>query len=268
MLELTSRFPEDLDVLVDACQFRLAPATLRTYLAQGWLVAVTGSKFLAGPIFSGALMVPHNRRDELSRADPGPALADYCGAGDWPQGWAARRSLPARANFGLIARWKAALHELEALYHHHELKIASVVLAVDDRVRQRLTEDPRLVRLPGRRLDRSVLGSRTHHDAIPTIHPFLLRARGGMLPSAAMAEVYRRLAGGADGRPVRLGQPVAIGLREGVATSALRLCLSAPLITAACRSRASLDRLLDDVTEALDRAADAAERIGHRIAAA
>jgi len=42
---------QQLDVLVDACQFRLSPSTLRSYLEQGFMVAITGSKFLPGRRF-------------------------------------------------------------------------------------------------------------------------------------------------------------------------------------------------------------------------
>ncbi|WP_317201750.1 hypothetical protein [Janthinobacterium sp.] len=57
-LALQKRWPQRLRVLVDACQFRLAPATVRAYLAQGLMVALTGSKFVSGPTFCGALLAP------------------------------------------------------------------------------------------------------------------------------------------------------------------------------------------------------------------
>jgi hypothetical protein len=55
---LQRRWPDALDILVDACQFRLAPATLRAYLIHNFMIALTGSKFLTGPTFSGALLIP------------------------------------------------------------------------------------------------------------------------------------------------------------------------------------------------------------------
>src|SRR5258706_9899566 len=48
---LRNAFGNRLDVLVDACQFRLSPSTLRSYLEQGFMVAVPGSKFVTGPAF-------------------------------------------------------------------------------------------------------------------------------------------------------------------------------------------------------------------------
>jgi hypothetical protein len=53
--------PRGAEVVVDACQLRLSPAVIQGYLRQGWPVVVTGSKFLGGPPFSGAVLLPHGR---------------------------------------------------------------------------------------------------------------------------------------------------------------------------------------------------------------
>ncbi len=58
VFRLRKRFGAMLDILIDACQFRVSAATIRAYLAHDFLVAVTGSKFLTGPTFSGALLCP------------------------------------------------------------------------------------------------------------------------------------------------------------------------------------------------------------------
>ena len=50
--------PYGADVIVDACQARIAPATVEAYLRRGWPVVVTGSKFFGGPAFSGAVFFP------------------------------------------------------------------------------------------------------------------------------------------------------------------------------------------------------------------
>ena len=56
------------EVLVDACQLRLAPTALRDYLRQGFMVAVTGSKFLTGPSFSAALLLPEKMTKDIDIA--------------------------------------------------------------------------------------------------------------------------------------------------------------------------------------------------------
>ncbi len=57
-LALRDRFPDRIQLLMDGCQFRFDGTMLRHYLRQHIMVAVTGSKFLAGPSFSGALLCP------------------------------------------------------------------------------------------------------------------------------------------------------------------------------------------------------------------
>lgn len=56
VLDLHQRYKDKIDVLIDACQFRVAPLTLRAYLDCGFMIALTGSKFLTGPSFSGAIL--------------------------------------------------------------------------------------------------------------------------------------------------------------------------------------------------------------------
>jgi hypothetical protein len=190
----------------------------------------------------------------------GDGLEDYSASGDWPADWQAARSLPKRPNFGLVLRWQAALAELEAMLSHHPLKIAWVMLRFAESIEARLKADPRFEPVLTRRLDRSVLRVGPSYDLTPTIFPFLLKRGGAVLDAAEMAYIYRQLGAGAVGeRRLRLGQPVAIGTRGGRSVAALRLCLSAPLVTAAAADDAALDRIIADATSALAAAADMAD---------
>jgi hypothetical protein len=56
--EIRRRWPDRVQIVVDACQMRLGRPRLRKYLDRGYIVIVTGSKFFTGPPFSGALLVP------------------------------------------------------------------------------------------------------------------------------------------------------------------------------------------------------------------
>jgi hypothetical protein len=264
---LKTRFGDRLDILVDACQLRVAPETIQAYLARGCLVAVTGSKFVAGPIFSGALIIPSALAADLKTASVGSGLGDYSGSGDWPEDWQAAKCLPNRRNFGLLLRWQAALVELEALLAYHPLKIGWVSMTFANAVQSRLRIDTRFEAVAGRQLERSVLGVPGSYDLTPTIFPFLLRRCGSLVSANEMTSVYQQLAAGSPGTPrVRLGQPVALGQRNGQPVAALRLCLSAPLLTNACESELALDRLIADAMLALDCAADMAEGRISRIA--
>ena len=239
---LQRRLPESVEVLVDACQFRIAPATLRAYLQRGFMVALTGSKFVAGPSFSGVLLMPPQVAERLrGRALP-PALRAYSSRAEWPRDWDSAGVLDDVANFGLLLRWEAALEELRALRALPEAQVARFLQAFAEAVQERLASDPLFEPLPVPQIDRRPLIETTSWDHIQTIFPFLLYhpdSGAGKMPLSRTetAQVYRLLQTDLDipGARMRfqLGQPVACGSRDGVPVSALRLCASARLVVEA-----------------------------------
>ncbi|MBB4567261.1 hypothetical protein [Rhizobium leucaenae] len=267
VFRLKERFGAMLDIMIDACQFRVSGATIRAYLAHDFLVAVTGSKFLAGPIFSGALLCPPGMSDRLKRRPLPSALADYCAKADWPEGWMAQDVLPDHANFGLLLRWKAALFELERFVGVREEKVIAVLSAFAEVVGERLQQDSAFELLDSRPIDRSRLWNRSdtaRWDEIPSIFSFYLRNpyRGGILTAAETAVVYKNLAvEQSDLVPVRLGQPVRCADFGDMPASALRICLSAPLIVEACEGADALDGMISQAMTVLDRTADMAAQL-------
>lgn len=111
--------PESFDVVVDACQMRTRFELLGEWVRSGWMVQISGSKFLTGPPFSGALVLPPKFRD---RADPvARLLASAPGVGhseDW-NGWWRDRLKPTppaiKPSFGPVFRWLPALLESKLL---------------------------------------------------------------------------------------------------------------------------------------------------------
>jgi hypothetical protein len=261
-LRLLRRAPHAVDVLVDACQGRLTPATLRAYLEHGFVVAVTGSKFMTGPSFSGALLVPESVAGRYRYHAVAPGLSAYSSSADWPAGFAAARSLDGRANCGLLLRWEAALVEFRSFRSIPDADVASLLKRFADAVQQRLSADPVFEPVPLPALERAPLGSSGGWDQVPTIFPFMLRRprpRGGFVhfTREATDHVYRalprdtagRMALGITGRTHRrcqLGQPVPCGVRGGAPVSALRLCTSARLVVEAAQhgSHVVIDRAL------------------------
>ena len=231
-IELARRFPDHLDVMVDACQFRIRAATLRAYLERGFMVAVTGSKFMTGPTFSGALLLPAAVSMRW-RARPLPAtLGDYSTRAEWPAGWDVA-GLPEYANFGLLLRWEAALAEMRAFCALPDATVDRILAAFADAVGQRLNSDPLFEALPVPSLDRHGLIGVPGWDLHQTIFPFLLRRPAGhWLSALETAAVYRGLQQGATGRRCQLGQPLSCGARSGQPLAALRLCASARLVEA------------------------------------
>ena len=270
-LGLADRFPGQLAVLVDACQLRLSAAALRAYLERGALVAVTGSKFLTGPAFSAALLVPPGAAAQLKSRLLSPGLDAVSVRGDWPEGWAVREQLASEANFGLLLRWQAALSELAGFAAVSEARVAAVAAGLERSVAEALTGHAGIEPLEVRPLDRG-LGPAGGWDRCKTIFPFLLRAGpgGAWLTPVETQRVWRLMredlgaqAGGqslqahlAARLRIELGQPVAAGARDGGPVTALRLCLSSRLVCAAADTDPrAVARLISDARLTLAKAA-------------
>jgi hypothetical protein len=274
---LRSRFPDQIDVLVDACQFRLAPSTLRAYLEHNFLVAITGSKFVTGPTFCGALLVPAGAGRRLKTRTLPRALRAYSARAEWPQGWAAQGALKNAANFGLLLRWEAALAELRAFRQLPEDAIRDFLMTFAGAVERHFAQSPAFEFLPSPALDRGAFGSATSWDQLPTIFSFLLVRRS---PSGEAAwlnqdetkkvhELLRDDLGNsceASSRTLmasrcQLGQPVPCGTRDGIPVSALRLCASTRLmVDAVSPTGRGAAVVVAEALTALDKAALLASR--------
>jgi hypothetical protein len=228
---LRRRFPHLVEVLVDACQFRLATATLKSYLEHDFLVAITGSKFVTGPTFCGALLVPEGAARRLRSRKMPVALKSYSSSADWPRQWAARAVLSARPNFGLLLRWEAALTELRAFRQLSEAAISVFIEAFAKAISRHLADSTSFEMVPIPILDRGSIAPRRAWDQLPTIFPFLLRRTSSAadhtwLETGETKKVQQMLIG----TGYQLGQPVPCGKRGELPVSALRLCLSSRLI--------------------------------------
>ena len=177
-VRLKRRHPEMVDVLIDACQFRLAPCSVRYYVDQGFLVALTGSKFVTGPAFSGALLVPPSLTRHWSGRLVPVSLSAYCAVTDWPQGWAARESTTPTANIGLLLRWTAAITELKTFQALGQSEVVKFFCDFNSSVQARLADDSVFEPLEVYKPDRSPSVPKNTWDSIPTIFPFLLRRHG------------------------------------------------------------------------------------------
>ena len=271
-LDLKRRFPDQVEVFVDACQLRLAPATLRAYLEADCMVALTGSKFMTGPTFSAALLAPEGVARRLGAHRLPMTLAAHTAKADWPEGWPGADTLPDGANFGLALRWQAALDEMAPFLALPGDQVRAFFEAFAMAAAARMDHDPAFERLPQRPLDRAVLGAADSWDAVHTIHPFVLKGASGLISAEETLGVHRLMAmelGGwaravgetpnrqaAAGLRVQLGQPVSCGSRAGEPVSAVRLCASARLaVDALGRGGRGPQAVIDDALAALDKAA-------------
>ena len=264
--EIARRWPDDVLVVVDACQMRLSRRRLGAYLDRGYLVLLTGSKFFGGPAFSGALLVPSllspwfNRGEEIA-----PGLRDYASRSDWPRHWTALRSqFASRANLGQWLRWEAALEEIRAYYQVPDAFRAMALRELGVGIENLLILSPSL-RLIG--AAPQAVSANDEEFSETTIFPFVVSRNGTALSVHDSRRLYRALAqdlsqavGGSEAdREIAacrclVGQPVRIELPDGEATAALRLCLGAGLVTEAwsqdpVTSAQNLYRELDRVAE-------------------
>ncbi len=259
VLALKARWGERVDVLVDACQFRLSSPTVRAYLAHGCMVAVTGSKFFCGPTFSGALLIPSTIAARYQGILLNSGVCAYSNAADWPAGWSAHRSLPARANFGLLLRWEAAMAEIRAFQSLPANTITHFLERFERSISERLKNDLYFEAISVPALNRTALGQTPDWDAHQTIFPFILyrQDKDGVRTALSRVEthqVYKKLSH-PDPHPAnrrfQLGQPVPCGERVGEPVNALRLCVSAPMIVAA-QDEADASAIIADAVAALD----------------
>jgi hypothetical protein len=283
-LELRRRFPAAVEVLVDACQFRLAPSTLRAYLQENFWIALTGSKFIGGPAFSGALLIPDAAARRLRSRRLPQGLGAYSARADWPPNWSARSALADENNYGLLLRWEAALTELQTFQALPEAAIASFLHEFAEAVRQRLARDPTFQPLPVPAPDRRPLVNVQSWDQTPTIFPFILRhpfgseRRGGALSRKETARVYEQLGKGdieipktlssartrvVAAQSCHLGQPVLCGQSDGVPVSALRLCASMRLaVDAISPGGRGSEAVIAEALTALDKTALLTKTVG------
>jgi len=250
-LALQKRFGNKLIVLVDACQFRLERKNLQRYLAHGFWVLITGSKFFTGPPFGGALLIPDFRGG--GDCPPFPSgFADYFTRREVPrdlQGHA--QNLSSGLNLGLLFRWTGALKEMSAFYAVPSGRRTEILQTFCSQLMDsiRANADLRLLACPvPHRWDDA---DTSLWDTLPTIFSFAVRdprpdSWGMCMPLTELKKIYYLLnrdcashlpESASDGerqlaaQKCHIGQPVTIadGSQSGN-TSALRIACGARLV--------------------------------------
>jgi hypothetical protein len=262
------RWPAEVMIAVDACQMRLSRPRLAVYLARGYLVLVTGSKFFGGPAFSGALLVPSELAQLIGEGEGIAAgLVDYASRSDWPKAWAGLRSrFESRANFGQWLRWEAALEEIRDYYEVPAAFRAMALRELSAGIESLIALSPSL-RLIGAGASPGGADDEEFREA--TVLPFTIEQHGKALSATDCRVLYSALAqdlsevisGSESDRAIfarrcLIGQPVRIERHRGEPTAALRLCIGARLVTESWSSDAvvaaqNLHRELDRIAESV-----------------
>lgn len=233
------------DVVVDACQMRTPFSELGSYARRGWMLQVSGSKFLTGPPFSGALVVPAAMRTRAPAVGKTLAKAPGIGhASDWTQAWG--RQMPVAdaplPSFGALFRWLPALLEARLLGTLPEAFRRSAFRRFRSALAQRLDTSRYL-----RPIDVGDAGTTTDEEMLARLSimsfQVLGRRRNGeltVLGASACRSLFEELnrdvtstldsLGPADAavarQPAHIGQPVTLGTGPDSVT-VLRMVLGA-----------------------------------------
>lgn len=207
-------------VVVDACQLRCPAESIRADLRSGFMVMITGSKFVGGPPFCGALLIPPRHLEDFGDLRAPAGLADYSARFDWPLALRAaldHEEFPA-VNFGVGLRWEAALSEIEA-FLEIPASLRNEVLEIFAKfVRRHVSARPHLSFL-----DPYLAQAR---DERPSIFPIFIHDGDAVEARRIYDALHTQGACGDTASICHLGQPVTVGRR-----TALRICASMPMVT-------------------------------------
>ena len=192
--QVQSNWGRSVQVVVDACQMRLSRRRLQYYLAQNFMVFITGSKFLTGPPLSGALLIPAGVSALMKENVAFPTgLELYSNQTDWPIGWHGIRSkLVSCPNVGQLLRWAAAVEELKAYFSVPDSYRFLALQEFSRVVPGLIAERPNLQLLPAFE-NADADGIDDEEMAARTIFPFYITCRGKFLSLEACAHIYRAL---------------------------------------------------------------------------
>ena len=226
--QISRTMSDDVTIVVDAAQGRLAPSAYQSAIDRGWLVSFTGTKFFGGPPFAAVLMIPKEK--ELRTLKLPPGFENYFGRLDLPESWVnARRNLDDWCNVPSLLRWQAALTEVESyLAIDHDIR-QRIAASFDKSIRLALSDKPTLTLLhdPDPQIEQQFSGI----EPSATVFSVELRDEDGqprMVESLKAIHQHLNLGTGAETpQPCfHVGQPVKISDDRAV----LRFALGAPLV--------------------------------------
>lgn len=242
ILEMKNIFGKEIDIIVDACQGRLSIYSLNRYLSFGAMVLLTGSKFLSGPPFSGALILPGFLSRRIKNIEDLPiGLSSIFGQTEFPIQWQNPECVEFDfINIGLLLRWKAAIYEMNKIFKIPNHRLKYVIDRFRDQVRQ-MVEDTNFLslvhedvkELPDYVYRRSPFELNTictiqvkllNESIDPTVIKCIHKALYSDLTSLISGECDLKTA-------IQLGQPVKISDTQEEKNYTLRIALSANQIS-------------------------------------
>jgi len=176
--QLHKSAPGRVHILVDAAQLRVSRKLLNQYLAEGFMVVITGSKFFTGPPFSAALLIPESLITYLNGlAHMPPGFSDYATALDFPPKLRhLSNQLPGTPNIGLMFRWQAALWEMSAFFAVPPQDRVHTIKQFGQAVLKTIEQIPELTFVAAPRRPLALCDDNHRWDCLPNIFTFYLHA--------------------------------------------------------------------------------------------
>ena len=221
---IKSVLQNDVTIVVDAAQGRLAIDAYRVALQNNCLISLTGSKFFGGPAFCGALLVPKSQRPGKHLAQLPDGFNQFFNQDTIPAAWDSWRTTCSDwINTGLLLRWTAAIAEMEAFYET-ELDVREVVFFIfANEVTNAISASATCSMLLANTDTVSNLPNISSHCSVFTFE--VDGPQQNSLSKAQLKELHQQL--NMDPRSSFLiGQPVQLGQNR----CALRVALGAPMI--------------------------------------
>ena len=249
--EICSRWPEQVQIVVDACQARLGRARIRHYLGSGHNGAFHRLQILHRRAVQRSLACAAEAFGKTGRGAKTftPGLGDYANRSDWPIALDRHQDCASGPDEfrPMAARWEAALQEISATIlpsprHSGRVQPCRDFPPVSQ---ERIARSPSLTLLPEPMADASD-DLEDDELSVRTIWPFTVQRDGKALSPAACSKIYhalnrdvssllpatatlqdRRLAA----QCCHIGQPVALRQTGGEAIGALRLSAGARIVS-------------------------------------
>lgn len=210
--------------IIDAAQLRIAKENIMIYSQEKSMIIITGSKFIGGPPFCGAVLVPKNISLNISEPLPAQGLNcffNHCCFSKSMRSIA--NQFPLDFNIGLLMRWLLAIDTMEQFYQLNTNDIEAFLNDIYQAISRIFSHYPDFILSNNPPLQRS---DKNHYwDEIPTIYTFEVIHPGSKekLNYEALYSIYKILN---QQHNCCIGQPVKISTNRAT----LRLALSAQQI--------------------------------------
>jgi hypothetical protein len=244
LLKLKNKYGDTIEIIVDACQARISIYSINRYLSFGAMVLLTGSKFLSGPPFSGALLLPKFISERIKSIDDFPeGLTNFFGQAEFPIEWTASDNpIYKFENLGLLLRWQAAIYEMNKIFRIPDRRLKYVIDCFNQSVDE-MVDDVNFITLFDNKTNQKkpdYVYNRSPFE-IETIRTIRVKRKDGGDFSKEEAKIIHKAlytdisnivdCGNVAKTPIQLGQPVEISEMKEEYNATLRIALSSKLIS-------------------------------------